>query len=64
MDFEANRCGVIFKLNRGIRPEGLREITKDLSQDSRFPGRDLNPEPSECEEKVLTTRPQRSVTCF
>jgi hypothetical protein len=45
----------------GIRLKGLRETTKNLSQDRRSPGRDLNPEPPEYEAEVLTTRSRRSV---
>jgi hypothetical protein len=41
--------------------EGLRKNTKNLSQDSRCPGRDLNLGPPEYEAGVLTTRPRRSV---
>jgi hypothetical protein len=46
----------------GIRLEGLEKTAKDLSQDSRSPRRDLNPEPSEYEAEVLTTRPRRLVS--
>jgi hypothetical protein len=47
----------------GIRLEGLRNATENLSQDSRFPGLDFfNPGPSECESGVLITRPRCSVT--
>jgi hypothetical protein len=35
--------------------EGLRETTRNLSQHSRFPGRDLNPERPEYEGGTLTT---------
>jgi hypothetical protein len=45
----------------GTRLEGVRKTTKSLSQDSRSPGRDLNPGPAEYEARVLTTRPRRSV---
>jgi hypothetical protein len=45
----------------GICLEGLRKTTKNLSQDSRSPGRDLNPGPPEYEAGVLTTRPRRLV---
>jgi hypothetical protein len=41
--------------------EGLRKTTKNLSQDSRYPGRDLKPGPPEYEAGALTTRPRRSV---
>jgi hypothetical protein len=40
----------------------LRKTTKTLSQESRSPGRDLNPRPPECEAAVLTTLPRRSAT--
>jgi hypothetical protein len=40
---------------------GLRYTTKTLSQGSRFPGPDLNPERPEYEAGVLTTRPRHSV---
>jgi hypothetical protein len=42
--------------------EGLRKTTKNLSQDRRSLGRDLNPGPPEYEAGVLTTRPRRSVS--
>jgi hypothetical protein len=42
--------------------EGTKENHENLSEDSRFPGRDLNPIPPEYEVGVLTTRPRRSVT--
>jgi hypothetical protein len=41
-----------------IRREGLRKNTKNLTEDSRSPGRDLNPGPSKNEAGVLTTRPR------
>jgi hypothetical protein len=37
----------------GICLEGLRKITKILSQDSLSKGRDLNSGPPECEVEVL-----------
>jgi hypothetical protein len=40
----------------GICLEGLTKTTKNLSQHSRSPGRDLNPGPPEYEAGVLTTR--------
>jgi hypothetical protein len=40
--------------------EVLRKNTKIISQDSRSPGRDLNPGPPEY-EGVLITRPQCSI---
>jgi hypothetical protein len=36
---------------------GLRKTTKYLSQDSRSPGRDLNPGPTEHEAGEVTARP-------
>jgi hypothetical protein len=41
----------------GICLEGLRKTTKSFSENSRFPGRDLNAGPSVYEAGVLTTRP-------
>jgi hypothetical protein len=41
--------------------EGLRKTAKNLSQDSRSPGRDLNTVPPKC-EGVLSTQPQCSVS--
>jgi hypothetical protein len=40
----------------GICVEGLRKTMKNLSQDSRSPGRDLNPGHPEYEAGVLTIR--------
>jgi hypothetical protein len=51
----------IIRYYLGICMKGLRETTKNLSQDSRSPGRDLNPKPPEYESGMLTTRPLR---CF
>jgi hypothetical protein len=45
-----------------IRLEGLRKTMKNLSQDSRSRGRDLNTGLPEYEAGVLTTRTQRSVS--
>jgi hypothetical protein len=44
-----------------IRLEGLREATRNLSQDSRSPGRDLNSGPPKYEAYFPTTRPRRSI---
>jgi hypothetical protein len=41
-------------------PGGTEENNKNLSQDSRFPGQDLNSGPSEY-VGMLTTQPRRSV---
>jgi hypothetical protein len=45
--------GLILRYYPGIVVESLRKITKNLSQDSRSPGRDLNPGPPEYESEVL-----------
>jgi hypothetical protein len=49
--------------NFSIRLEVLGKITKDFSQYSRSPGRDLKRGLPEYEAGVLTTRPRRSVNC-
>jgi hypothetical protein len=41
--------------------EGLTKTTKNVSGDSRSPGRDLKPEPPKNETMVLTIRPRRSI---
>jgi hypothetical protein len=41
---------------------GTEENNENLNQDSRFPGRDLNPGPPEYEAAVLTIRPIRLVS--
>jgi hypothetical protein len=38
-------------------PGGLRKTTKNINQDSRSQGRDLNPGAQEHESGLLTTRP-------
>jgi hypothetical protein len=48
---EGSGCGII----QGTIP-GLRKITKNLRQDSRSPGQDLNPGHPENEAGMLTTR--------
>jgi hypothetical protein len=58
---EGSGCGLILRYYPGIRLEVLRKTTKDLSQDSRYTGRELNPETPKYEPGVLTTRPRRSV---
>jgi hypothetical protein len=40
----------------GIFLEGLREITENLSQDSRSPGQDFNLGPPGYKAKLLTTQ--------
>lgn len=46
---------------KDIWVEGLREITKNLSQDRRYSGRDLSPILPEYEVGVLKNRPLRLV---
>jgi hypothetical protein len=58
---EGSGCGLILRCYTSICLEGLRKITKKLSQDSRSPVRDLNPGPRKYEAEVLTIRPRRSV---
>jgi hypothetical protein len=60
---EEGGSGFILRQYLSIRPEGLRKTTNNLIQDSRCPGRDLNPGPSEYEAGILTTRPRHSVHC-
>jgi hypothetical protein len=45
----------------GNHIEELRKPTRNLSQDSRSAGLDLNPGHPEHEAGVVTTRPRRSV---
>jgi hypothetical protein len=45
----------------GILVEGLREIIKNLSEDSRSQDRELNLRPPEYEAGVFTNQPRRSV---
>jgi hypothetical protein len=45
----------------GICLEGLMRTTKNLSQDRRTSGRDLNSGPPEYEAAVLSTQPRCSV---
>jgi hypothetical protein len=40
------------------------KTARHLSQDSRYPGRDLKPGPPEYETGMLTTRPRRLVVCY
>jgi hypothetical protein len=58
---EGSCRGLILRKYFSIRLEVLRKITKNLSQDSRFPCLYLNPGLPEYEAGVLTTRPRRSV---
>jgi hypothetical protein len=52
-DFEGNSRDLILKYCSGIRLEGLRETTNNLSQDSWSPSPDLNPGPPKNEVLVL-----------
>jgi hypothetical protein len=52
---------LILRYSLGICLEGPRKTTKNLSQDNRSPGSDLNQRPPEYKAAVLTTRPQFSV---
>jgi hypothetical protein len=55
---EGSGRGLIFKYYPGIRLEQLRKkTTRNLSQESRSPGRDLNPLLSENDAGVLHIRP-------
>jgi hypothetical protein len=60
-DLEGSFRGIILRYYPGIGLEELRKTTKNLNQDSRFPGRDLKPGPTEYEAGVLTTRPRLSI---
>jgi hypothetical protein len=51
----------LFKALSWHLPAGLRKTTKDLSEDSLSPGRDLNPRSPEYEAGALITRLRRSV---
>jgi hypothetical protein len=53
-----------FRYYNGMYLEGLRETAKNLFQDIRSAGRDLNPGPPEYEAGVLTTRPRHSLRTF
>jgi hypothetical protein len=45
----------------GTTPEGLRKTTKNLSQESRSPGQDLNRRTVEYEAGVLSSRLRLSI---
>jgi hypothetical protein len=57
---EESGSGLIFRYYPGISLEGLRKTTKNLNEDSRSPGRNLNLKSPEYEE-VLTTQTRRLV---
>jgi hypothetical protein len=52
-EFGRMRSGIILRNYPGIYLEGLRKPTK-ICQDSRSPGRDLNPGTPEYEAEMLT----------
>jgi hypothetical protein len=56
-DVEESGRGLILTYYPSIFVDGLRKTTKNLSQDSRYPDRDLNPGSPECEAEVSTTWP-------
>jgi hypothetical protein len=61
MNREESGRVLILKGYPGIFLEELRKTTKNLSQESRLPGRDLILVTTEYEAGVLTTRVRRSV---
>jgi hypothetical protein len=60
-DLKGRGSGLILRYYPGIRLEGLRKTTKNLSKDSRSPGRDLNLGPPEYEAGVSITQQRRSI---
>jgi hypothetical protein len=50
--FGRSCCDLISRYYSSIRMEGLRKAAKTLSQDSRSPGRDLNPGPPEYKARI------------
>jgi hypothetical protein len=54
-DLEVSGRCLIVRYYPSIHLAGLGETSKNLSQDSRSPSRDLNPGPSEYETGVLIT---------
>jgi hypothetical protein len=63
-EFRRKRSWPNLRYCPGIRLNGLKKPTKNLSQDSRSSGQDLSPGPSEYEAVVLTARPRCSVQFF
>jgi hypothetical protein len=60
-DMEGSKCGLMLRYYPGICLEGLMKTTKTISQDNRYPGRDLNLGTPEYEAGAVITRPPRSV---
>jgi hypothetical protein len=61
MRLKGSGRGLIIRYYPGIRVEGLRKTTKNLSQDSRSPGRNLKPGSSEYEAGALINLPRLSM---
>jgi hypothetical protein len=59
--YERKRPWPNLRCYHGICLEGLRETTKNLSQDSRSPGRDSNSGPPEYKARALTSGQSHSV---
>jgi hypothetical protein len=53
--FGRTRSWLNFKVLSRHSPRGKKEVMKNLSQDSRSPGRDLNPTTAEYNAGALTT---------
>jgi hypothetical protein len=60
-NLEGSGRSLILRSYPGIILDRLRKITKNLSQDSRSLGQDLNPGPPKYEAGVLTTRSRLSL---
>jgi hypothetical protein len=60
-EYKRKRSWNNLRYYHGIYLAGLRKTTINLSQDRRSPDLDLNPELTEYEAGVLTTRPCRDV---
>jgi hypothetical protein len=59
--FVRKRLWINFKVLLRHLPGGTTKTTTNVSQVSRSPDRDLNPEPTKYEARVLTTQPRRLV---
>jgi len=58
---ERKRSWPNLRYSPGIRLDKPRITTKNLTQDNRSPGQDLNAGLSECEATLLTTQLRRTV---